>query len=66
VLDAPRRMLTSTLDSWLTPQAESGQPQLARAIQLAQLVVHGSEHYGNLLTYMRIKGIVPPSSTHQK
>jgi uncharacterized damage-inducible protein DinB len=23
---------------------------------------HGYEHYGNLVTYMRLKGIVPPSS----
>ena len=26
-------------------------------------VAHNMEHYGNLVTYMRIKGIVPPSST---
>jgi uncharacterized damage-inducible protein DinB len=38
------------------------QRQLARANQLTMLVVHGNEHYGNLVTYMRIKGIVPPSS----
>jgi uncharacterized damage-inducible protein DinB len=25
-------------------------------------VSHSSEHYGNLVTYMRLKGIVPPSS----
>jgi uncharacterized damage-inducible protein DinB len=25
-------------------------------------IAHGYEHYGNLVTYMRIKGIVPPSS----
>ena len=25
-------------------------------------VAHGYEHYGNLVTYMRLKGIVPPSS----
>jgi len=25
-------------------------------------VTHDSEHYGNLVTYMRMKGIVPPSS----
>jgi uncharacterized damage-inducible protein DinB len=25
-------------------------------------VAHNMEHYGNLVTYMRIKGIVPPSS----
>ena len=24
--------------------------------------VHNGEHYGNLVTYMRIKGLVPPSS----
>jgi hypothetical protein len=24
---------------------------------------HTMEHYGNLVTYMRLKGIVPPSST---
>ena len=23
---------------------------------------HDNEHYGNLVTYMRIKGLVPPSS----
>ena len=30
------------------------------------LVVHGNEHYGNLVTYMRLKGIVPPSSEPTK
>ena len=25
-------------------------------------VTHDSEHYGNIVTYLRIKGIVPPSS----
>ncbi|MBI3680399.1 MAG: hypothetical protein HY235_08380 [Acidobacteria bacterium] len=23
---------------------------------------HNNEHYGNIVTYMRIKGLVPPSS----
>ncbi len=26
------------------------------------IVGHGYEHYGNMVTYMRIKGLVPPSS----
>jgi uncharacterized damage-inducible protein DinB len=26
-------------------------------------VAHNMEHYGNLVTYMRLKGIIPPSST---
>ena len=25
-------------------------------------IAHDYEHYGNLVTYMRLKGIVPPSS----
>ena len=27
--------------------------------------MHDLEHYGNLVTYMRIKNIVPPSSEQQ-
>jgi uncharacterized damage-inducible protein DinB len=27
--------------------------------------IHDMEHYGNLVTYMRIKGLVPPSSEQQ-
>jgi uncharacterized damage-inducible protein DinB len=26
-------------------------------------VTHDNEHYGNIITYLRMKGIVPPSST---
>lgn len=29
-------------------------------------IAHGFEHYGNLVTYMRMKGIVPPSSERKK
>ena len=29
-------------------------------------IAHTMEHYGNLVTYMRIKGIVPPSSEPHK
>ena len=35
------------------------QPRLA---VLSMNTAHDFEHYGNLVTYMRIKGIVPPSS----
>ena len=37
--------------------------QAARGNQLAFVVVHGNEHYGNVVTYMRMKGIIPPSSS---
>ncbi len=29
-------------------------------------VTHDSEHYGNLVTYLRLKGVVPPSSAPAK
>ena len=28
-------------------------------------IAHDSEHYGNLVTYFRLKGMVPPSSKRQ-
>ena len=46
----------------ITVGTPPNQRQISRANQLSQIVVHGNEHYGNLVTYMRIKGIVPPSS----
>ena len=33
-----------------------------RARVLALNAVHDGEHYGNIVTYMRMKGLVPPSS----
>lgn len=34
----------------------------ARLVVLAANTAHDYEHYGNMATYMRIKGIVPPTS----
>ena len=42
-----------------------GSAKVARASTLVGNVGHLNEHYGNLVTYFRIKGIVPPSSRRQ-
>lgn len=42
-----------------------GMPQ-TRLSAIAFAVAHGFEHYGNLVTYMRLKGVVPPSSEPRK
>ena len=34
----------------------------ARMTVLSANVAHDYEHYGNMATYMRIKGVVPPTS----
>lgn len=39
-----------------------GGPQSARAQNLIGNTGHFQEHYGNLVTYLRINGLVPPSS----
>ncbi|GMV10678.1 MAG TPA: DinB family protein [Gemmatimonadaceae bacterium] len=36
--------------------------KMTRAGALALNAVHDGEHYGNMVTYMRMKGMVPPSS----
>jgi len=36
--------------------------KLTRASTLAFNAAHDFEHYGNVVTYMRLKGMVPPSS----
>ena len=36
--------------------------QMPRLTVLAFHTAHAFEHYGNVVTYMRLKGLVPPSS----
>jgi uncharacterized damage-inducible protein DinB len=42
--------------------APFGSGQVARVSPLIGQIGHDNEHYGNLVTYFRIKGMVPPSS----
>ena len=35
-----------------------------KLVVLEMNVAHTDEHYGNLVTYLRMKGLVPPSSQH--
>lgn len=52
--------------------ANSGDPvpafrgQQARAVALANNIVHDTEAYGSMSVYLRLKGIVPPSSEPAK
>jgi uncharacterized damage-inducible protein DinB len=29
-------------------------------------VAHDNEHYGNMVTYLRLKGLVPPSTARRR
>jgi uncharacterized damage-inducible protein DinB len=52
---------TSTDESLLKP-TKFGQNEIAPINVLWSNISHSNEHYGNLVTYMRIKGLVPPST----
>jgi len=41
---------------------KAGQGQAPRAGRLISNIAHDNEHYGNLVTMMRLKGMVPPST----
>jgi hypothetical protein len=45
-----------------TAQQDAGRPLEPRISRLIFNYAHNYEHYGNMVTYMRIKSIVPPSS----
>jgi uncharacterized damage-inducible protein DinB len=49
-------------DAGLTEMVKSGQREVAAGYGLTFNVAHNFEHYGNIVTYMRLKGLVPPSS----
>ena len=49
-------------DAALSEMITMGQGQQPRGMVLVQNISHNNEHYGNLVTYMRIKGLVPPST----
>ena len=58
-----------TLDDAKAAQMSAGAfggPPAPRAASLIGNIGHFNEHYGNIVTYLRINGLVPPSSAPQK
>ena len=49
-------------DSEATASTQLWGNTVPRMHALALNAVHNGEHYGNIITYMRMKGLVPPSS----
>lgn len=49
-------------DASLAEVITIGKAQQPRGENLIQNISHINEHYGNLVTYMRLKGMVPPST----
>ena len=54
--------LKNLTDATFKESFKSGTRDVPKTSPLMLLVAHNFEHYGNLVTYMRLKGSVPPSS----
>jgi uncharacterized damage-inducible protein DinB len=57
--------LTSLKDEDMTVLTKSGQNQVAKGLFLLGTVSHGNEMYGTMSVYLRLKGLVPPSTERQ-
>lgn len=59
-------VFSTITDQSLLEKVKSGPNETARGVYLAGVIAHVNEHYGNLVTYMRLKGMVPPSTERQQ
>ena len=57
--------LTPLKDEDLTTLVKSGQNQAAKGLFLTGTNTHGNEMYGTMSVYLRLKGLVPPSTERQ-
>lgn len=58
-------VLTSLKDEDMTTLVKAGQNQVAKGLFLAGTNTHGNEMYGTMAVYLRLKGIVPPTTERQ-
>jgi len=52
-------------DATAVQMVTRGQSERTKLGILWRNTIHNESHYGNLVTYMRIKGLVPPSTEGQ-
>jgi uncharacterized damage-inducible protein DinB len=55
-------VFSSLTDEALLEKVKNGQRETARGVYISAVIAHVNEHYGNLVTYVRLKGLVPAST----
>jgi hypothetical protein len=58
-------LVTALGDATMTELAKSGDNRVAKGLLPVSLVAHGMEMYGTMAVYLRLKGIVPPTTERQ-
>ena len=59
-------LVTSMTDEGMVQLMKAGPIEGARGLVLIGLNIHGNEVYGTIAVYLRLKGIVPPTTARQK
>ena len=59
-------LVTAMTDEGMVQLIKAGPVEGARGLVLIGLVTHGNEVYGTIAVYLRLKGIVPPTTARQK
>ena len=54
--------VTALTDPMMTELLDTGKFKAAKGLFPAEIVVHGAEMYGTMAVYLRLKGLVPPST----
>jgi uncharacterized damage-inducible protein DinB len=57
--------LSALTEATMTELTEMGQNQVAKGLLAVSLITHGAEMYGTMAVYLRLKGIVPPTTERQ-
>ena len=57
--------LTAMKDEEMPVLTKAGANQVAKGLFLLGTVTHGNEMYGTMAVYLRLKGLVPPSTERQ-
>lgn len=53
-------------DAQVLAPAKFGQASITKGYALTFNIAHDNEHYGNMVTYLRLKGLVPPSTARAR
>lgn len=59
-------LVSALTETTMTELTKAGENQVAKGLLPASLITHGMEMYGTMAVYLRLKGIVPPTTERQK
>ena len=58
-------LVSALTETTMTELTKMGENQVAKGLIPASLVTHGAEMYGTMAVYLRLKGLVPPTTERQ-